>query len=55
VLVTEWEQLRALDFRRVKAAMKRPVVVDLRNVYRPDEMARYGFTYVSIGRPTNGA
>jgi UDPglucose 6-dehydrogenase len=55
VLVTEWEQLRALDFRRVKAAMKRPVVVDLRNVYRADEMARYGFTYVSIGRPANGA
>src|SRR5215204_5623369 len=44
VLVTEWEQLRALDFPRVKAAMKRPVVVDLRNVYRADEMARYGFT-----------
>jgi UDPglucose 6-dehydrogenase len=55
VLVTEWEQLRALDFRRVKAAMKRAVVVDLRNVYRADEMARYGFTYVSIGRPANGA
>jgi UDPglucose 6-dehydrogenase len=55
VLVTEWEQLRALDFRRVKAAMKRPVVVDLRNVYRADEMARYGFTYVSVGRPANGA
>src|SRR5215213_9374459 len=51
VLVTEWEQLRALDFPRVKAAMKRPVVVDLRNVYRADEMARYGFTYVSVGRP----
>jgi UDPglucose 6-dehydrogenase len=53
VLVTEWEQLRALDFPRVKAAMKRPVVVDLRNVYRADEMARYGFTYVSVGRPAN--
>src|SRR5215210_882029 len=51
VLVTEWEQLRALDFRRVKAAMKRPVMVDLRNIYRPDEMERHGFTYVSIGRP----
>jgi UDPglucose 6-dehydrogenase len=53
VLVTEWEQLRALDFPRIKAAMKRPVVVDLRNVYRADEMARYGFTYVSVGRPAN--
>jgi UDPglucose 6-dehydrogenase len=55
VLVTEWEQLRALDFRRVKAAMKRPVMVDLRNIYRADEMERHGFTYVSIGRPPNGA
>jgi UDPglucose 6-dehydrogenase len=55
VLVTEWEQLRALDFRRVKAAMKRPVVVDLRNIYRADEMERHGFSYVSIGRPANGA
>ena len=55
VLVTEWEQLRALDFRRVKAAMKRPVMVDLRNIYRADEMERHGFTYVSIGRPANGA
>ena len=53
VLVTEWEQLRALDFPRVKAAMKRPVMVDLRNIYRADEMARYGFTYVSVGRPAN--
>jgi UDPglucose 6-dehydrogenase len=51
VLVTEWEQFRALDFDRLKAAMARPVVVDLRNVYRPDEMARHGFAYVSIGRP----
>jgi UDPglucose 6-dehydrogenase len=55
VLVTEWEQLRALDFRRVKAAMRRPVVVDLRNIYRADEMERHGFSYVSIGRPANGA
>jgi UDPglucose 6-dehydrogenase len=53
VLVTEWEQLRALDFRRVKALMKRPVMVDLRNIYRADEMERHGFTYVSIGRPAN--
>ena len=51
VLVTEWDTFRALDLRRLKAALASPVVVDLRNVYRPDEMRRHGFTYVSIGRP----
>ena len=51
VLVTEWEEFRALDFDRLKTTMARPLVVDLRNVYRPDEMARRGFDYVSIGRP----
>jgi UDPglucose 6-dehydrogenase len=48
VIVTEWEQFRALDFTRLKAAMKEPVVVDLRNVYGPEEME--GFAYHSIGR-----
>ena len=52
VLVTEWDTFRALDLRRLKAALASPVVVDLRNVYRPDEMQRHGFTYVSIGRPS---
>src|SRR6516164_6743296 len=50
VIVTEWEQFRALDFARLKAAMKQAVVVDLRNVYRPEEME--GFVYHSIGRGT---
>jgi UDPglucose 6-dehydrogenase len=50
VLVTEWDAFRALDMDRVKAAMKTPAVVDLRNVYRPDEMARRGIAYVSVGR-----
>ncbi len=48
VIVTEWEQFRALDFTRLKGTMKQPVVVDLRNVYRPEEME--GFAYHSIGR-----
>ena len=52
VIVTEWEQFRALDLARLKAAMANPVVVDLRNVYRPDEMKKYGFTYSSVGRAT---
>jgi UDPglucose 6-dehydrogenase len=50
VIVTEWEQFRALDFARLKAVMAQPVLVDLRNVYSPDEMARHGFRYVSVGR-----
>jgi len=51
VIVTEWEQFRALDFARLKAVMARPVLIDLRNIYRPEELARAGFTYESIGRP----
>jgi UDPglucose 6-dehydrogenase len=52
VIVTEWEQFRALDFARLKKEMAEPVLVDLRNVYRPDEMARHGFKYESVGRGT---
>ena len=48
VIVTEWEQFRALDFDRLKTTMKQPIVVDLRNVYRPEEMN--GFSYSSVGR-----
>jgi UDPglucose 6-dehydrogenase len=51
VILTEWDQFRALDLDRVKAMMRAPVVVDLRNVYRPEELRERGFTYASIGRP----
>jgi len=51
VIVTEWEQFRALDFDRLKTVMAQPVLVDLRNVYRPDEMSRRGFVYEGVGRP----
>src|SRR5665647_2877947 len=54
VIVTEWEQFRALDFKRLKTVMVRPVLVDLRNIYRAEEVARHGFTYDSIGRPRGG-
>ena len=50
VIVTEWEQFRALDFVRLKQAMARPVLVDLRNIYRPEEVARHGFVYEGVGR-----
>jgi UDPglucose 6-dehydrogenase len=49
--VTEWDQFRALDLDRVKASLKAPVIVDLRNIYKPKEMAADGFNYTSIGRP----
>ncbi|MRG72976.1 nucleotide sugar dehydrogenase [Alphaproteobacteria bacterium HT1-32] len=50
-LVTEWNQFRALDLDRVKSLLKSPVMVDLRNVYKPSDMIEAGFTYSSIGRP----
>jgi UDPglucose 6-dehydrogenase len=50
VIVTEWVQFRALDLDRLKGAMKQAIVVDLRNIYRPEEMIAHGFTYESIGR-----
>ena len=52
VVVTEWEQFRALDLPRLKRAMARPAFVDLRNVYRPSELAKHGFQYHSVGRPS---
>jgi len=50
VIVTEWEQFRALDFVRLKGVMAKPVLVDLRNIYRADELARHGFAYEGVGR-----
>ncbi|WP_375289683.1 UDP-glucose dehydrogenase family protein [Qipengyuania sp.] len=50
-IVTEWDAFRALDLDRVKQMAKAPVLVDLRNIYNPEDMARRGFTYVSVGRP----
>jgi UDPglucose 6-dehydrogenase len=51
VIATEWEQFRALDLDRLKTVMAQPVVVDLRNIYRADEMKRAKFRYVAVGRP----
>jgi UDPglucose 6-dehydrogenase len=50
VIVTEWEQFRALDFDRLKEVMARPVLIDLRNIYRPEEVARHDFFYDCVGR-----
>jgi UDPglucose 6-dehydrogenase len=50
-IVTEWDAYRALDLNRLGSAMRQRVLVDLRNVYRPDEARRAGFAYHSVGRP----
>src|SRR2546421_774273 len=50
VVVTEWVQYRTLDLERLKAEMAQPVVIDLRNIYRPADMEALGFTYESVGR-----
>jgi UDPglucose 6-dehydrogenase len=52
VVVTEWEQFRALDLERVKSLMACPVIVDLRNIYRPEDMKKRGFAYIGVGKPS---
>ena len=51
VIITEWDQFRALDLGRVRETLNHPVVIDLRNIYAPEEMTKRGFAYTSIGRP----
>ncbi len=51
VIVTEWNEFRALDAKRMRQLLRQKLIVDLRNVYNPDDMAAQGFTYHSIGRP----
>ncbi len=52
VIITEWNEFRALDLERVRALLRSPTVIDLRNIYKPDDMAEAGFYYFSIGRPS---
>jgi len=58
VILTEWNEFRALDFARVKSALRSPTIIDLRNIYKPADMANAGFYYFSVGRrpvePTDG-
>ena len=51
-ILTEWNEFRALDLKRMKSLLKAPVVIDYRNIYRPEEMAVAGFRYTSLGRPS---
>ena len=55
ILVTEWNAFRALDLTRVKRLLRRPLVIDLRNIYKPEEMAAIGLAYHSIGRASSPA
>ncbi len=50
-IVTEWDEFRALDLRRIKSLLAEPLLIDLRNIYPPEGAARYGLIYHSIGRP----
>jgi Predicted UDP-glucose 6-dehydrogenase len=49
-LLTEWDEFRALDLRRIKDLLAGPILVDLRNIYHPDDVRRYGLSYTSVGR-----
>ncbi len=51
VIITEWDQFRALDFDRLRTLMKNPVLIDLRNIYKAADLKGRGFAYTSIGRP----
>ncbi len=51
IIVTEWNQFRALDLARLKRLLVQPLIVDLRNIYEPAKLAAAGFRYVSVGRP----
>jgi len=51
VIITEWNAFRGLDFDRVKSLLKTPTLVDLRNIYNPDEIAEAGMDYHCLGRP----
>jgi UDPglucose 6-dehydrogenase len=55
ILITEWNAFRALDLGRVKRLLRRPLVIDLRNIYKPEEMAAMGLAYHSIGRASSPA
>ncbi len=50
VILTEWDTFRQLDFQRIKTLVNDPLLIDLRNMYSPDTMEKYGFTYHSLGR-----
>jgi UDPglucose 6-dehydrogenase len=52
ILMTEWNEFRNLDFAKLKTIMRKPILIDLRNVYEPSRVTGFGFRHVSVGRPT---
>jgi UDPglucose 6-dehydrogenase len=51
VVLTEWNQFRGLDLSRARDVMRRPLIIDLRNIFDPAQVAKAGFAYTSVGRP----
>ena len=51
LILTEWEEFSSLDLKRLRTALRYPIVIDGRNLYDPELMAAHGFTYYSVGRP----
>jgi UDPglucose 6-dehydrogenase len=54
VIITEWDEFRALDLARVKASLAAPIIIDLRNIYPIKAMKALGFRYVCVGRGFGG-
>ena len=52
ILMTEWNEFRSLDFNKLKSLMRKPILIDLRNVYESSKVTQFGFRHVSVGRPT---
>jgi len=50
VIVTEWNEFKEIDLKRIKSVMKHPLIIDGRNIYKPEDVKKEGFTYISIGR-----
>ena len=53
LILTDWKEFAAIDLVRLHKAVRFPIVIDGRNLYKPHEMVKHGFTYVSVGRPAN--
>jgi UDPglucose 6-dehydrogenase len=52
VILTDWKEFAELDLEKLKQVLRYPIIIDGRNLYRPGEVTRHGFTYVSVGRST---
>ena len=50
VILTEWNEFKNLDLKRIKSLMKNPLIIDGRNIYKPEDVKKEGFKYISIGR-----